>query len=81
MRLLQRIPDTYFLVYKPIVELRKASMEAETILIGPFGIEIIYELNLLRGTKIYPMHEKSWYKEQEGAYSKILSPMIALKQS
>ncbi|KHE69084.1 hypothetical protein [Halobacillus sp. BBL2006] len=80
-RLLQRIPDTYFLMYHPIVELRKAKMEAETILIGPSGIEIIHELNFPAGTRIHPTSEKSWYAEHEGKSSRFLTPIITLKRT
>lgn len=78
---LQRFPDTYFVMYQPIVEIKKARMEAETILIGPLGIEIIYYLDIPGATVVHPSSDHSWYIEKQGIGSKILNPLHALKRS
>ncbi|TGB00696.1 NERD domain-containing protein [Halobacillus salinus] len=78
---LQRIPDTYFLMYDPIVILRQAEMEALPILIGPQGLEIIYYLDIPGGEGVDPASDKSWFVEQNGVRKKILNPMFALNRT
>ena len=61
---LQRFPDTYFLMYRPVVVMKRAEMEALPILIGPYGIEIIYEMDVPWADEVEPTSEKSWYMEK-----------------
>lgn len=78
---LQRFPDTYFLMYDPVVVLRKAEMEALPIMIGPQGVEIIYYLDIPGAEFVEPSSDKSWYIEQGGVRTKKLSPMYALNRT
>lgn len=78
---LHRFPDTYFIMYQPIVELKRAKMEVEPILIGPYGVEIIYYLDLPSVERVEPTSENSWIVETKGIRTKILNPMLALNRS
>ncbi|MBA2173284.1 NERD domain-containing protein [Halobacillus locisalis] len=78
---LQRFPDTYFLMYRPVVVMKRAEMEALPILIGPYGIEIIYEMDLPGADEVEPTSEKSWYMEKDGVRTKMLSPVLALNRT
>ncbi|MGP4062634.1 NERD domain-containing protein [Halobacillus sp. H74] len=78
---LQRFPDTYLLMYKPIVEMKKAHMELEHIMIGPFGIEIITYLTAPHGELVHPSSEKSWYIEENGVPHRRMNPLIPLRRS
>ncbi|SFG55453.1 hypothetical protein SAMN05216353_15512 [Halobacillus alkaliphilus] len=78
---LQRFPDTYFIMYHPVVKVRNATMESEIILIGPLGIEIIYYLHLPGAENIMPSSDHSWnalYKERN---SKVINPLLSLKRT
>ncbi|MCA0982433.1 NERD domain-containing protein [Halobacillus yeomjeoni] len=81
MYYLQRFPDTYFVMYEPTVEIKKAKLEANTILIGPLGIEIIHYLDMPMGTIVHPSNNHSWHIEQNGIGSKILNPLLALRRT
>ncbi|UOQ46105.1 NERD domain-containing protein [Halobacillus salinarum] len=78
---LQRFPDSYLIMYKPVVEMKNAKMDAEVILIGPASIEIIHYLSLPLAGKVHPSSEKMWKVEERGNMSKILSPLLSLHRS
>lgn len=78
---LQRIPDTYLLMYYPIFSIKKAPIEGEIIFLSPVGIEIIYLIEKDVNTKIVANDERTWLLEGRAVQSKILSPMIALKRT
>lgn len=79
---LQRFPDTFFVMYCPVFEIKQATVEAEIILISPIGIEII---TLLEGnpTTVYLAgDERTWTIEKGNSnQSKRLSPLISLKRT
>ncbi|RWZ59730.1 NERD domain-containing protein [Halobacillus fulvus] len=76
--LLQRFPDTFFVMYQSIVEMKKAHMEILPIMIGPHGIDIIYYFE--EGGRVFtPSSEKAWHVD--GEEKKIVSPIIALNRS
>ncbi|MCA1009982.1 NERD domain-containing protein [Halobacillus halophilus] len=78
---LQRFPDTYFIMYHPVVKVRKATMESEVILIGPLGIEIITYLELPGSENILPSSDHSWHAlNKEGSY-KVMNPLLSLKRT
>ncbi|ELK47351.1 NERD domain-containing protein [Bacillus sp. SB49] len=78
---LQRLPDTYLLMYRPIVTIKKAQMEIEPLLIGPHGVELIYDLSAIPGETVYPSAEKAWYVEENGKQRKIMNPLLSLRRS
>ncbi|MFQ3542449.1 NERD domain-containing protein [Halobacillus rhizosphaerae] len=78
---LQRFPDTYLLMYEAVVEMKKAKMDAETILVGPLGIEIIHYLDLPDADAVIPSDHNNWYVQRGKVQEKLLSPMIALNRT
>ncbi|WP_234402372.1 NERD domain-containing protein [Oceanobacillus damuensis] len=79
--MMQRFPDTYLIMYFPIFAIKKAPIETEILLISPIGIEIIHFLEKSPDTVIMAGDERSWTLEKGNEYTKILSPLIALKRS
>ncbi|WP_181349946.1 NERD domain-containing protein [Thalassobacillus sp. CUG 92003] len=80
---LQRFPDTFLVMYHPIVRMKQAPMEAEIMIITPIGIDIIHVIDPPPGTRsLIPSEDHSWLIETEdGGQNKILSPMYALNRS
>lgn len=78
---LKRFPDTYFVMYYPVFEIRKAPVEGEIILISPLGIEIIYVLEENQNTMITASDDRSWVLENGVKSKKQLSPIFALKRT
>ncbi|MFZ0368245.1 MAG: NERD domain-containing protein [Halobacillus sp.] len=78
---LQRFPDTYFIMYHPVVKVRNATMESEVILIGPLGIEIIYYLHLPGTENILPSSDHSWNALHKEGSSKVINPLLSLKRT
>lgn len=78
---LQRFPDTYLLMYEPVTLMKKAEVEIDHLLIGPFGIDIITYLSHPSGTTIYPTTDHSWYIEKGYARHKVRNPMLSLRRT
>ncbi|REJ05396.1 NERD domain-containing protein [Halobacillus trueperi] len=78
---LQRFPDTFLLMFEPVVQMKNAEVEIDHLLIGPSGIEIISLLSHPNGESIHPTSENSWNIEKEGGQSKVLSPMHSLRRT
>ncbi|WP_339228566.1 NERD domain-containing protein [Oceanobacillus sp. FSL K6-2867] len=79
--LLQRLPDTYLVMYFPVFEIKNAPVETEILLISPIGIEVIHFLEKESGAVIMAGNERTWMVEEEREQTKILSPLIALKRT
>ncbi|MFG6116674.1 NERD domain-containing protein [Halobacillus sp. MO56] len=78
---LQRFPDTFLIMYEPLVKIKQAPMEINTILIGPIGIEIIHFMEASANSVIVTEDNRTWYIKDEHSSSKIISPLIALNRS
>ncbi|RKQ14554.1 NERD domain-containing protein [Oceanobacillus bengalensis] len=78
---LQRLPDTYLLMYYPVFNIKKAPVDGEIILITPIGIEIIYFIEKEPGAVIMAGDERAWTIESAYEQSRMLSPVIALKRT
>lgn len=78
---LQRFPDTYLLMYYPVISIKKAPVDAEIILISPIGIEIIHLMEESPSTVFMAGDERTWTVVQNKKQSKQLSPLIALKRT
>ncbi|KUP06723.1 hypothetical protein Q73_11285 [Bacillus coahuilensis m2-6] len=79
---LQRFPDTFFVLYKPIFLLKKAPIELETLLITPS--EVIC-LSILEGREnaayIADANERFWIQKSEGEDKRFLSPLVGLNRT
>jgi hypothetical protein len=79
--LLQRFPDTYLLMYNPVINVKKVPVDCEILLVSPIGIEILYFLELDDQAVIMAGNERVWTVEKNNDISKVLNPNIALKRS
>ncbi|WP_101844782.1 NERD domain-containing protein [Halobacillus sp. Marseille-P3879] len=78
--LLQRLPDHYLILYKPIVEVNKAPMEAGIIIIGPYEVEVINYIDV-EADYISPYSQKQWHKETNEGKRTMSSPLLSLKRT
>ncbi|MEN1968167.1 NERD domain-containing protein [Lentibacillus sp. N15] len=78
---LHRFPDTYFVMYYPILTVQKASVDGEIILISPVGIEIIYVLEADSQAIIHFTNDRTWHIQANQQQESILSPLLALKRT
>lgn len=78
---LQRFPDTYLLMYEPVALMKKAEVEIDHLLIGPFGIDIITYLSHPSGRTIYPTTDHSWHVEGGYGQHKVRNPMLSLRRT
>ncbi|MEK4302175.1 nuclease-related domain-containing protein [Oceanobacillus sp. FSL W8-0428] len=81
--LLQRFPDTYLVMYRPIFEVKQAAVETDIILITPIGIEILSFVELDTDEVIMAGDERTWTitaKNNEEPI-RIVNPLISLKRS
>ncbi|PXW88186.1 nuclease-like protein [Streptohalobacillus salinus] len=79
--LLQRFPDTYLFMYKPIFKLKNAEIETDIVLIAPFEVLIIKIVEFPLGETVIAEDDRSWLKEEKNIRSKFMSPLISLKRS
>ncbi|QHS23069.1 NERD domain-containing protein [Virgibacillus sp. MSP4-1] len=78
---LQRFPDTFLVMYKPVFQLQKASVEADIILITPVQVICLTVINENEKVTLLPEDGRTWFKELEGVQTRMLSPMIGLKRT
>lgn len=79
--LLQRFPDTFLIMYKPVFSIRKAPIDCDTIMITPLGIEILSWVEAPEGTRIIAGDERKWAMESGGERRTILNPVISLRRT
>ena len=78
--LLQRFPDNIFVMYNPVLKIKNAPVELETILITPTGIWCLTFLEFEEGTAYIGSGERFWVKKWGDMESKVLNPLIGLKR-
>ena len=79
---LQRFPDTFLFLYKPIFLLKKVPVECETIMITPTEAYCLTFLEEKKGAVFIGKDEHFWEKRyMENRPSKILNPLIALNRT
>lgn len=78
---LNRFPDIYLLMYYPIFNIKKAPVDGEIILISPFGIEIIYLIEVDPKSTIIANDDRTWLIETNHIKEKWISPLISLKRT
>ncbi|RSD27774.1 NERD domain-containing protein [Mesobacillus subterraneus] len=79
--LLQRFPDTFLVLYKPIFLLKKAPVEAELILITPASAICISFIEAEEDAVFVGSKERFWTKKTKDRETKILNPLIALNRT
>jgi hypothetical protein len=78
---LQRFPDTFLVLYKPIFLLKKAPVEGEIILVTPTDVWCI---TFLEGEDLSVFNGSSdhfWIKRNKEREEKVLNPLISLNRT
>ncbi len=79
--LVQRLPDTYFVLYDPILQLKKAPVEVGVIVLAPtecFVIQLIEEEDVAAFTG--DSKTRFWTKKIGNQDKKVLNPLISLNR-
>ena len=79
--LLQKLPDTYLLMYEPVFQIEQTPIELEAVLIAPLEI---YCLAFLEGEKddIYlASRERFWKVWRDDKQVKVMNPLLSLKRT
>lgn len=75
---LQRFPDTFLFMYQPVFQLKKATLDADIIIITPISVEIIKLVEKPSEERIIVNEGRTWYVEKNKVRTKMLSPMLSL---
>ncbi|GGM26286.1 hypothetical protein GCM10011351_09910 [Paraliobacillus quinghaiensis] len=78
---LQRFPDTFLLLYRPVFQFKNAAMDGDIILITPIGINIIRLIEIDSTKRLIAGDDRTWYSEENNVRSRLLSPMLSLKRT
>src|SRR5690554_3842920 len=78
--LLKDLPDSYFIFYEPVVYLKKAPVDFDTIILTPSEIWLIVTLLGTEETIYQGLSDKYWIRSHKSTEEKILHPSIALKR-
>ncbi|GAB2554220.1 NERD domain-containing protein [Gracilibacillus alcaliphilus] len=78
---LQRMPDTYFIMYLPIFELKSGIVNGEVVMITPLEIEIIMAVEQAADQTLIASEQRYWHVAQQDIHTRTLSPLIALKRT
>ncbi|KMJ57797.1 hypothetical protein AB685_13185 [Bacillus sp. LL01] len=77
---LQRFPDTFFVMYKPIFLVKQAPVELEIILITPNEIFAVYYMDEQEESVILGNNERFWSIREKENERKIVNPTISLNR-
>jgi hypothetical protein len=77
----QRIPDHYLLLYKPVFQLKNAPVELDLILIGTTEVYCITLVEQLDETVFTGSKEKFWVARKGDHEKKMLSPLLSLNRT
>ena len=78
---LQRFPDTFLVLYKPIFLLKNAPVEAEIILLTPTDVWCITFLEQEDSAVFIGSSERFWLKRSKMEEKKVLNPLLALNRT
>ncbi|MEH7886047.1 NERD domain-containing protein [Bacillus sp. JJ1609] len=78
---LQRFPDTFLILYKPIFLLKKAPVETELIMITPGATICISLIEAEENAVFVGSKDRFWIKMTKNKETKILNPLTALNRT
>ena len=78
--LVQKLPDNYLLFYYPILQIRKAPIELDVVLMSPTECICITVLEAENQAVYVGGSERFWIKKVGTKDSKVLNPMISLNR-
>lgn len=76
----QKLPDSYLLLYYPILKVKKAPVELDIIIITPLECLCITVVELEEAAAFIADGDRFWTKKVGDKESKILNPLIALNR-
>ncbi len=79
--LLQSLPDSYLIFYQPIVRLKKAPVELETIILTPTDCYVVKMLEQEDQAVFVGSGERFWIKKIGAFEKKLLNPIIDLNRT
>lgn len=77
---LQRFPDTFLLMYFPIISVKKALIDGPIIMISPLEIELIQFVETNANEVIYANDSRFWTSETLEEQKRLINPLINLKR-
>lgn len=77
---LQRFPDTYFVMYKPIFLVKQAPVELEIIIIAPNEILAVHYMDEQEESVVLGNNERFWSIREKENERKIVNPTISLSR-
>lgn len=78
---LQRLPDTFLVMFMPIFKIKKSIVEADIIIVHPVGIDIVKVVNLAPHKALIVEDSRTWYTEENNIQTKLLSPLISVNRT
>lgn len=77
---LQRFPDTFLVMYEPILSLKKAPVELDVVLLTPTELWCLTFLEEETEAVYYGSSDRFWVKKVGKKEKKVLSPVISLRR-
>lgn len=77
---LQRFPDTFFVMYKPIFLVKQAPVELEIILITPNEILALYYMDEQEESVVLGNNDRFWSIREKEKERKLVNPTISLNR-
>lgn len=78
--MLKELPDSFFIFYEPVIYLRKAPVDFDTIILTPSEIWLIATLLGNENTIYQNLSEKYWLRIHKKEKEKILNPGIMIRR-
>jgi len=78
---MQRFPDTYLFMYRPVFKLKNAAVDADIIMITPIDVQVINVVEMSSDHTIIVGDDRSWFSEHNRVKAKFLSPILSLKRT
>lgn len=78
--MLKELPDSYFIFYEPVIYLKKAPVDFDTIILTPSEMWLISNLFGSQDTIYQSFSENYWKKLHKGSEEKILHPSVMIRR-
>ncbi|WP_221566451.1 NERD domain-containing protein [Alkalihalobacillus sp. TS-13] len=78
--LLKEVPDNYLVLYKPVIQVKKAQTQLDVLLLGPDSIHAIVMLETSNGEVVHASKDRFWKCEKDGDERKVINPTSAVQR-
>ncbi|RNA70403.1 hypothetical protein [Alteribacter keqinensis] len=79
-RLTKTLPDTYMIFYRPVMNVRKAQVEMEVMIVTPTEVWLVHALEGDGNAIFKPLNDRFWIKEQKSYEEKLVHPQVSIKR-